>query len=282
MQRKNKIILVTGASTGIGKDACLRLAQMGHKVYAGVRKESDFELLSKAHKNIEAVYFDITNDQHIDDFVRNCSELDILFNNAGIAVGGPLELLPMSEMTKQFDVNVVCQMKVTQKLLPLIRKSTDGRIIFTGSQSGYFTKPFTGLYSASKFALEAICDALRIELGLFGIKVVLIQPGVIKTPIWEKSIDAAMKLDKDFDPSAKEHYKEIISLAGSATLEISKSGSPVSKVSDVLVKACFDSSPRVRYRVGSDAKINYFLSQILPFKLRDALIKGVLKKKLGI
>ena len=275
-----KSILITGASTGIGLDAAEYLANRDWKVYAGVRKVEDQERLNKLHANIEAVILDISNEDHIDEFANNINHLDALFNNAGIALGGPIELLPIEDIRRQLDINVISHVSVTQKMIPLLRKSQDPRILFTSSQSGYFTKPFTAVYSASKFAIEALADAMRIELSLSKpeIKVVLIEPGVIKTPIWDKSIGKAMSLEKSYDLSRKKDYQYYIDKISEVTKEYSKTGAEVSEVSKQVHKALTSKNPSSRYRIGKDAKIYYLLSKILPYRLRDKLIKRFLRK----
>ena len=275
-----KSILITGASTGIGLDAAEYLASKDWKVYAGVRKAEDKKRLDELHPNIESVIFDISHNEHIDNFIQNVDSLDVLFNNAGIALGGPVELLPIDDIKRQFDINVISHISVTQKIIPLLRKSKDPRILFTSSQSGYFTKPFTAVYSASKFAIEALADAMRIELSLGEpqIKVSLIEPGVIKTPIWDKSVGKAITLEKEYDEKRKKDYQYYIDKIAEITKEYAKTGTEVREVSKVVFKAVSAKNPCARYRVGRDAKTYYFLSKFLPYSLRDKLIRNYLRK----
>jgi NAD(P)-dependent dehydrogenase (short-subunit alcohol dehydrogenase family) len=195
--------------------------------------------------------------------------LDVLVNNAGIVAAGPLEYLPIPELRKQLEVNVVGQVAVTQAMLPLLRRAT-GRIIMISSISGRVSLPMAGAYGASKFALEALSDALRLELRHWGLHVVLIEPGRIETPIWKTSLERGEKQLEDAPPGLEERYGPLID----AVRRMAKRegvGSPVEDVVDAVEHAVTSDRPRVRYLVGRDAKTRRFLNW-LPDRLRDRLI----------
>ena len=193
--------MITGTSTGIGEATALHLAKLGYRVLAGVRKEGDGErLVDQAGSGLVPVLIDVTEPATIDEAVRTVTDtvgedgLVGLVNNAGVAIGGPLEYLAVEQWRHQFEVNVLGPVAVTRAFLPLIRQG-GGRIIFIGSIGGRVAAPFVGPYSASKFAVEAIAESLRQELQPWHIPVVVIEPGAIKTPIWEKGLSQADEIE---------------------------------------------------------------------------------------
>src|SRR5918996_2317979 len=212
-------VLVTGASTGIGEATARHLGERGHRVFAGVRKSSDGERLRAAgNGRVTPVELDVTDQSQIEEVVGAIAaevESDGLLgvvNNAGIALGGPVEFLELDDWRRQFDVNVFGLLAVTKQVLPLIRKAR-GRIVLVGSIGGRLASPFLAPYSASKFALEAIADSLRVELHPFGIRVALIEPGAVKTEIWEKGRATADELEQELPPEALERYGSVIEKA---------------------------------------------------------------------
>jgi NAD(P)-dependent dehydrogenase (short-subunit alcohol dehydrogenase family) len=186
-QSHKRTVLVTGASSGIGEASAVRLARAGWRVLAGVRKAGD------APAGTEEVLLDITNGGQVGAVADGVEELHGLVNNAGIALAAPLEFLPLDELRRQLEINVTGQVAVTQALLPALRRAR-GRIVFMGSIAGRSSLPFLAPYAASKHALEAVADALRIELGPWGIGVTIVEPGTIKTPIWARSAAVADEL----------------------------------------------------------------------------------------
>src|SRR5262245_5535409 len=181
-------IVITGASSGIGR--AMRLDQLGFHVFAGVRNPADGDALkSKSSERLSPVLLDVTSEDSIARAARSIGDAPIagLVNNAGIAVGGPLEMVPIPLWRKQFEVNVIGQVAVTQAFLPLLRVGR-GRIVNIGSIAGRSALPFTSPYCSSKFALEGLSDSLRMELRQWGISVSIVEPGSIRTPIWEKSL----------------------------------------------------------------------------------------------
>ena len=215
----SKSVLITGASTGIGEDAALHLDRLGFNVFAGVRKEKDADALrQKASDRLHPLIIDVKDSDSIAAAIAEIEKvvegtgLDGLINNAGIVVSGPLEFIPLDAAREQFEVNVIGQIAVTQACMPMLRKATGGRIINIGSIAAIVPKPFAGLYAASKAAMEALTDSLRMELAQWGIEVIIIEPGSIATPIWEKSTSTAMWLLNQMPPAAFDHYGKVIDI----------------------------------------------------------------------
>jgi NAD(P)-dependent dehydrogenase (short-subunit alcohol dehydrogenase family) len=186
-----KNVLVTGTSTGIGHSTALELARRGWRVFAGVRKEADGEALKReAEGEVHTVLLDVADEASIDSAAaflaeQTGGELHGLVNNAGVYLGGPLELMRPDEIRKTLDVNVTGLLLLTRACLPLLR-AAQGRIVNISSISGLIAMPGVSVYAASKHAVEAVTDALRVELQPFGIKVIAVEPGGVKTPIWDK------------------------------------------------------------------------------------------------
>ncbi|MGD1157325.1 MAG: SDR family oxidoreductase, partial [Terriglobia bacterium] len=184
-------VVITGASTGIGEACALHLDKLGFRVFAGIRKAADAEALRhRASARLVPIRLDVSDETEVEQAARNVTEalrgegLAGLVNNAGIVVAGMLEFLPLDALRRQLEVNVVGQVAVTQAFLPHLRKAR-GRIVNIGSVSGLIAGPFSGAYAASKFALEALTDALRVELRPWKIHVSIVEPGNIQTPIWK-------------------------------------------------------------------------------------------------
>ncbi len=270
-------IVVTGASSGIGKACALQLDTLGMRVFAGVRRESDGEALRReASDRLTPILLDITDATAISaavDCVTTASGetgLAGIINNAGIAVAGPLELLPLSELRKQLEVNVIGQIAVTQAFLPLLRRGK-GRVVMIGSLGGRIVTPFTGAYCASKFAMEALTDALRMELRPWHMHVSIIEPGFIDTPIWEKSKEAASAMLDSLPSQADDLYGTIIPAAREIYLRAGKHGSPPDEVARVVIRALTVARPKTRYLVGRGARLGTIVLERLPDKLRDAM-----------
>ncbi|HPO17297.1 MAG TPA: SDR family oxidoreductase [Candidatus Hydrogenedentes bacterium] len=277
-----KHVLITGASTGIGEACALSLAARGWQVFAGVRKSEDGEaLVKKAGASLTPILLDVTKPEQIAgavDFVRErvgSTGLQGLVNNAGIVVAGPLEFIPISEVEWQLQVNVVGVVAVTQAFLPMIRTS-HGRIVITGSNSGFWCEPFAAPYGASKHALEAIADSLRVELYPWGIEVALVQPGMIRTPIWEKSRAAAEDLHAKVPPEGRELYAPQIAALRSALDKAPKLAIPPERVARAITHALEARRPKTRYRVGLDSRLQGVLRHVLPDRLRDRINRLVM------
>jgi NAD(P)-dependent dehydrogenase (short-subunit alcohol dehydrogenase family) len=277
MNGKKQAVIVTGAAKGIGHACVLRLAKSGFRVYAGVRKLEDGKRLRvEGGVDVIPVIIDLTQPETIKDaasFIQSdMSGVSLLglVNNAGIAIAGPLEFLPVAELRRQLEVNVIGQVAVTQAFLPMLRAS-HGRIVNIGSIAGKSAMPMTGPYAASKFALEAITDSLRVELMPAGVDVIIIEPGVISTPIWQTSLEAADKIMSTLPHEAFKYYGRIIEAvkkrAGSAT----ERGQPADVVARVVEEALTAARPKTRYVIGRDAQMRRLL-QMLPDRWRDRLI----------
>ena len=197
--------------------------------------------------------------------------LDGLVNNAGVGIGGPLEFLTPQDLRQQLEVNVVGQIAVTQAFLSQIRKA-HGRVVNIGSIAGRMSAPFMGPYSASKFAMEALTDALRQELRPWGIHVAIIEPGSIATPIWEKTRAMADEMEKNLPEEAMRLYGEAISALRQAVSKFEEAGIPPDEVAKFVQHALTAKRPKTRYVVGRDAQIQRVLAKVVPDRVRDGLV----------
>ena len=195
--------------------------------------------------------------------------LDAVVNNAGIVVSGPLEAVGVDDLRRQLDVNVVGQVAVTQAVLPLLREAT-GRVLFVGSVSGRIASPFMGAYNASKFALEGIADAMRMELRRWGIRVVLVEPGSIDTDLWRGALDTADEVEARMAPVHLDLYRTQIKAMRKTVGRIQKRTSPPEKVADTVEIALTTARPKARYVVGADARVQIALRTALPTRVVDA------------
>ncbi|HSA06615.1 MAG TPA: SDR family oxidoreductase [Candidatus Gastranaerophilales bacterium] len=277
MSAKEKFVLITGASSGIGKITATMLAEKGFIVFAGVRKEADAENLKKKNLNIIPVFIDVNDHPSIEKAFVVISEkcgvngLFGLINNAGVAIAGPLEFLPIEKLRFQMETNVIGQVKVIQVFLPLIRKAK-GRIVNISSIAGFTAFPFKGAYCASKHALEAITDSLRRELSPWEIPVCSIEPGIIKTNIWEKSLSLLEETINEMPEQAKSYYKPFYDkLIAKTRNKVEKNAISPEHVAAAAHASLTAKNPKPRYLVGKDAK---FLNLIkhLPDKLLDRCI----------
>jgi NAD(P)-dependent dehydrogenase (short-subunit alcohol dehydrogenase family) len=273
-------VLITGAATGIGRASALRMAQAGWTVFAGVRKQADGESLQAAGgEQIVPLILDVTDGEQIADVVAQIGErvgdrgLDGLVNNAGIGVAGPLELIPIDDLRRQFEVNVFGLMAITQALLPRLR-SARGRLVLISSVGGRVTTPFTGPYCASKYAVEALGDALRVELRRSNIQVALIEPGSIDTPIWDKA-DADLQA-VEIPSELQEQYGRVPAAMAKTIKDTAKRGIAPEKVAEQIAHALTAGRPRTRYVVGRDARMMMLGRSLMPDRVFDALVTRVL------
>ena len=268
-------VLVTGASRGIGRVTTLRLAAAGWDVFAGVRRPADAEELSSASARVTPVLLDVTDAEQVAALPAQVPELDALVNNAGMAVFGPVEGVPIEDFRRQLEVNLVGQVAVTQALLPRLRESR-GRIVFTSSLSGRVATPLTGVYNASKFALEATADALRMELKPWRIRVSLVEPAQVATDIWANAEDDMEAAERSMTPAAQELYRD--HFAGyRKTIPLSqKMAAPADHVARSIEKALTARRPRARYVVGLAPKAQLMMSATAPTSARDALLRKAL------
>jgi NAD(P)-dependent dehydrogenase (short-subunit alcohol dehydrogenase family) len=276
-------VVVTGASTGIGEACALACANRGMTVFAGVRDVLAGEALTaKGGPSVIPIMLDVTDEPSIMRSVEvvqriaGTGGLGGLVNNAGIAIGSPLEVMALSQLRKQFEVNVIGQIAVTQAFLPMLRRGR-GRIVNMGSIAGRGAIPLLGPYSASKFALEALTDALRMELQPWGIHVSIIEPGAVATPIWEKSDKSAGDLEASASEEAKALYGEAVVRIREAIMQAAQRAIPPEAVVRAVHHALTASRPHTRYLVGTDAKLRAWMVKWLPDRLQDRLLTWALK-----
>lgn len=282
--KTERCVLVTGCSSGIGLACAERLAANGYRVFATVRKQADAERLNSLGSNyIEPILLEVTCResiqaalQQIQRFTGNAG-LWGLVNNAGILVPGPLELLSTEEIRRQLEVNVLGTHAVTQAMLPLLRQAP-GRIVMVGSISGQITPPFYGAYSASKHALEAMSDALRIELQPWRVRVSIIQPDTVSTGIWSKLSNDLRALKQRLEESqADSTYDQQFQQALKASAKSDRKGLSVETVVRAVQHALESSRPRPRYRVGWRTHLAVWGDSFVP----QAVMDWALRRSVG-
>jgi NAD(P)-dependent dehydrogenase (short-subunit alcohol dehydrogenase family) len=265
-------VLISGAGRGIGRATALRLARDGWDVLATVRKDADGEeLATEAGGKLRALRCDVTDEAQIAALEGELPErLDAVVNNAGIVVSGPLETLSGEELREQFEVNVVGAVGLTNLVLPRLRASR-GRIVFVSSLSGLVSTPMTGAYNASKFAIEAIADAWRLELRRWGIEVVLIEPAMTDTDLWREAPETLEAEAAAMSDAHRELYAGHLDGMRRAIPRIQKMAKPVDTVTAAIERALTAKRPRARYQVGVDVKAQAALSAVTPARVMDAL-----------
>ena len=276
-----RAVVVTGASTGIGEASARHLAQLGFDVFAGVRRDEDAERARE--RGLRPLRIDVTDLDSLEAARAEVADavgergLAGLVNNAGVAVSGPLEFVPIEELRRQLDVNLVGQVAVTQRFIALLRTGR-GRIVNISSIGGRVALPLAGPYAASKFALEAVSDSLRRELRPWGIGVSVIEPGGVKTPIWAKGKQAANEMLRRMPPEAMELYGELAARIRSEADKIeTERGIPPEEVAEQVAHALTANKPKTRYVVGRDARMRAALARRLPDRAMDALIARALR-----
>jgi NAD(P)-dependent dehydrogenase (short-subunit alcohol dehydrogenase family) len=271
-------IVVTGVSTGIGWGITKVLIQKGFRVFGSVRKIQDAERLKADFgEGFIPLIFDVTDEKNVHAAAQqvhdqlNGETLSGLVNNAGIAVPAPLMHQPIDEFRKQMEVNLIGQLIVTQAFLPLLGtdrslKGKPGRIINISSASGKRGSPFVGAYVASKHALEGLSETLRIELMLYGIDVIIVGPGAVATPIWDKAenVDISPYKDTEYGRFAEAFQKYMV--------RNGRKGYPPEKVGEVVLHALTTSRPRVRYAVVPNALSGWIIPMLLPKRFTDGII----------
>jgi len=271
-----RTVLVTGASTGIGRATALRLDGDGWRVLAGVRDPSAGESLrAEASERLLPVTLDVTEPDQIAAAAELVEReapngLDGLVNNAGVAVPGPLETIPLEDLRHQLEVNLVAYVAVSQAMLPSIRKA-EGRLVFLSSIGGRVAFPFGGPYHASKFATEAIGDVFRQELRPWGIKVALIEPGSIDTPIWDRGQRKSEEIEAK-SPRTNVLYGAAIEKFRKVIEDTAERGIPPEKVADAIAHALESNRPKSRYLVGLDAKVQARIKPFIPTALFDRIV----------
>ena len=276
-------VVITGTSSGIGEACALYLDELGYRVFAGVRRPEDGATVkSRASARLTPLLLDVTDAVSIHQAAETVraavglAGLAGLVNNAGIGVGGPLEVVPPADLRKLFEVNVIGQVAVTQAFLPLLRQGR-GRIVNMGSIAGRVATPFLGPYSASKFALEALTDAMRMELQPWGIHVSIVEPGAIESRIWDKARQSADEMEAAADPEAKARYGEAVARVREAMAQAAQRAIPARVVAEAVAHALRAARPKTRYLVGLDAKLRAVLAAWLPDRVQDWLLAKALK-----
>jgi NAD(P)-dependent dehydrogenase (short-subunit alcohol dehydrogenase family) len=283
----NRSVVITGASTGIGEACALSLDRLGWRVFAAVRREEDGRRLqARASERLRPVLLDVTDGPGIAAAVQEVASavgpggVQGLVNNAGIAVGGPLEFISLEQFRWQFEVNVFGLLQVTQLFLPLIRTG-HGRIVNIGSIAGRVASPMVGPYCASKHAVEGLTDALRLELAPWELHVSVVEPGVVATPIWDKGVREMDAELARMPAQGLERYDLLIRAFRRLLAGASQRGVTPEAVVRRVEHALTSRRPRHRYLVGTDARLRLMAQTILPRRWVDALIQRVLRRAAG-
>ena len=254
----------------------LAAARRGMLVYAGVRNAADAERIAALHENIRTVRLDVTDAASIDAAVNAIGAggvaLGGLVNNAGVALGGPIESLPLDALRAQFEVNCFGAIALTQAALPLLR-AHPSRIVFVGSIAGRLAVPYVAAYSASKFALRAFADALRIELKPSAIDVCLIEPGSVATPIWQKGRAMRDTMLARLPASAPGYYRDAIETVARATQAEERDGLPPAVVADAIVHALTARKPKAHRIIGIPARLGALVALLAP-SLHDRFLRA--------
>ena len=277
-------VLVTGASTGIGHTCAVRLDRLGYAVFAGVRQPEDgTRLQQEASARVVPVQLDVTKPAEIAAAAALIREtvgdrgLAGLVNNAGVAGGGPIEFVPVDAVRRIFEVNVFGLLAVTQACLPMLRTAR-GRVVNIGSIAGRAVSPMVVPYGMSKHAVEALTDGLRLELGQAGIHASVIEPGAVKTPIWDKGVEALGDTERSLPPEALERYEAKLKIFGKVLAHLNDRGVSPELVADAVVHALEADPPKTRYLIGTDAKIRAFITRFLPNRVVDGLVLRAIQR----
>lgn len=284
-ETESRTVVITGSSTGIGAACAVELAHRGWHVFAGVRKLEHAEPLREAAGTakgiIRPLQLDVTDGRAVQTAARELAEatgeagLNALVNNAGIVIAGSLEILPIKEFRRQLEVNLVGALAMAQAFIPLLRKS-GGRLVNIGSVNGAISPPYMGAYAASKHALEAVSDALRLELRPFGIDVVLVEPGPTRTPIWEKSSEASADLAGRVPAESLALYEGDFAAMAKAAEGLAARAVPVQRVVHAIVRALGDRRPRTRYYPTWESRLSFKAFRMLPDRFRDWVVRRTL------
>jgi NAD(P)-dependent dehydrogenase (short-subunit alcohol dehydrogenase family) len=267
-------VLITGASRGIGRATALRLAAAGWDVMATVRSAQDAEQLvaDAAGATIKTVSLDVTDATQVAGLAAELPErLDAVVNNAGVVVAGPLEGLTANDLRRQLEVNVVGPLAVTNAVLPKLRAGR-GRIVLVSSLSGRVSTPMTGAYNASKFALEAMADAWRLELRPWGIAVSLIEPAMTDTDMWRAAPELQDATEAAMSEEHRALYRRHLDGLRRTIPRLQRMAKPVDGVAETIERALTASRPKARYVVGLDAKVQAAMAGVLPQRLQDTVL----------
>ncbi|MFJ3019742.1 SDR family NAD(P)-dependent oxidoreductase [Streptomyces tendae] len=272
---KKELVVVSGASTGIGAATARALAAAGHHVLAGVRTDAEADAIRAA--GVEPVVLDITVPRHIDALAQRIADdpegraLRALINNAGIEVNAPVEVLPLEKWREQFEVNLFGHIAVIQRLLPFLRRSR-GRIVNISSVGGVAALPIFGAYAGTKFALEAASDALRREVKDQGVQVVVVQPGGVRTDMAAHSGDISLGLADAMIPEHQRLYGDLVRSTVASNTAFLKRALPAAKAGARIAEVATIARPRTRYTLGRDAALTVPLARLLPDRLMDRVL----------
>ena len=266
-----RAVVVTGASTGIGRATVVELVSAGYQVFATVRREADAESLRQQFPEIVTpVIMDLMDEDSVraaGEMINSAGPLFGLVNNAGAALPGPLETIPIEAFRRQIEINLTAQLLVTQKMLPALHRSAekigDARIIMIGSIGGRLSGPMLGGYGAAKHGLVGLSTSLRAELAPFKIKVLLIEPGAIATPIWSRGRAAGDELQSR-DSEANARYADQIEAAATMSKRLAASGLDPSVPAKIILDALQGKNPPPRQVVGREARVIAAMVRLLP------------------
>jgi NAD(P)-dependent dehydrogenase (short-subunit alcohol dehydrogenase family) len=273
----SRLALVTGASTGIGEACARELAGTGYHVLAGVRRPEDAARLS-AIGGVEPIELDVTAPDQVAAAARRVGDagLAALVNNAGIAITGPVEGVPLEQWRLGLEVNLLGAVGMIQALLPALLRA-HGRIVNVSALAGRVPGPLLGPYAASKFGLEAVTDVLRREVGGLGVRVISVQPGGVATPIWDKGLERSDRLLDAMPADVRQRYDRFIDPIRREGARLAREGIPPEAVAAVVGKALAARRPRTRYLVGRDALVLGNLAEVLPDRALDALMAVIVR-----
>lgn len=281
MSHQAELMVVTGASTGMGAATARALAARGYHVLAGVRRDRDADAIRT--DGVEPVLLDITRPEHVQALADRVAAdpagrpLRALVNNAGISVNAPVEALPLEEWRRVFDVNLFGHVAVTQALLPFLHRSR-GRIVNISSVGGKVAMATYGAYGGAKFALEAVSDALRRELAPHGVQVVVVEPGAVKTEMGERGAATATDLAGKMNAGHQQRYGGLVRAIVAQSLAATRAGLPAAKAGAIVADAATAKRPRTRYTAGRDAAVLTRLTRVLPDRVLDRVIAASLRK----
>lgn len=286
----SKSVVVTGASSGLGKATAIRLCELGYRVFAGVRADSsgaELSRLSHTAGELVPVMLDVTDAASVAQagelVERRCSDTGLwaVVNNAGICISAPVELVPMDMMRAQIETNVIGTLAVSQRFLPLLRAAR-GRIVNISSGVGNVASPYLGVYAASQFAKEGLSDALRRELRPLGVSVSVIQPGAIGTPIWHKTRQSAEEILATAPAEVVEVYRaRFVKFLTMNEIRAQGSKTTTADCAEAVAEALAARRPKTRYRVGIDSWSSTLARRIVPDRIMDVLMAVAISASTG-